>query len=113
MINKYNPALTKRITLGPSAHTANPRASPQSTNLKPHYTQLKLGPSTITAKLKTTPNAAYPKPSPRHSIHSFFTRTSEIRNYLPPELKSCTSIDTFTTAVSTIDPNQLMSGINN
>ena len=43
-------------------------------------------------------------------IYSFFPRTSQIWNNLPPELKSCANIDT--TAVSTIDPEELMSGIN-
>ena len=46
-------------------------------------------------------------------IYSFFPRTSQIWNNLPPELKSCTNIDTFTAAVSTIDPEELMAGINN
>ena len=43
--------------------------------------------------------------------YSFFPRTSQIWNNLPPELKSCTNINTFITAVSTIDPVDLL-GIN-
>ena len=42
-------------------------------------------------------------------IFSFFPRTSQIWNNLPPELKSCTNIDKFTSAVSTIDP-EILSG---
>ena len=41
---------------------------------------------------------------------SFYPRTSQIWNNLPPELKSCTNIDKFSAAVSTIDHEQILSG---
>ena len=42
---------------------------------------------------------------------SFFPRTSQIWNNLPPDLKSCTNIENFGKAVSTIDQEEILSGI--
>ena len=44
-------------------------------------------------------------------IFSFFPRTSQVWNNLPPELKSCTNLENFMKAVSTIDREEILSGI--